>query len=271
MKGHIADDELVLHYYGESPRSSEIEGHLETCAGCASSYRQLVETLRMVEAPGVPERNEHYGLEVWQRLRHQLPDRDPSWGTLFLRRYGFAGMAAAVVLLVAGFYAGRLWPGSPAPGQPRQTIARQAPDGDGGSRRVLMLSVADHLEQSDRVLTEIMNAPDDRDLDAERAWAEDLLFTSRLYREALEVADNQARRDPAVVGIAGVLDELERALLEIAHSPAGATVEEMEMLKRRIDSAALLFKVRVMRDELRRREDQAPAASPGSRVPSPVI
>ena len=55
-----------------------------------------------------------------------------------------------------------------------------------------------------------------------------------------------------------VLDDLERSLLEIVHSPSRISAADLEQIRRRIDAAALLFKVRVMSDELRQRERSRP-------------
>ena len=60
------------------------------------------------------------------------------------------------------------------------------------------------------------------------------------------------------MSIASVLDELERTLLEIVHRPATVTAADLNEMRRRIDSVALLFKVRVLSDELRQRELEAP-------------
>ena len=80
---HFTEDDLTLYYYGEGRGRHEIERHLESCAGCAATYREIAGTLAMVAAPGVPERGDQYGLEVWQRIRHKLPERQPSlWATL---------------------------------------------------------------------------------------------------------------------------------------------------------------------------------------------
>jgi len=62
--------------------------------------------------------------------------------------------------------------------------------------------------------------------------------------------------------VAAVLDELERSLLEIVNSPSKISTADLEQIRRRIDAAALLFKVRVMSDELRQRE-----SSPGGALP----
>lgn len=58
--------------------------------------------------------------------------------------------------------------------------------------------------------------------------------------------------------MAAVLDELERSLLEIVHSPSPISATDLEQIRRRIDAAALLFKVRVMSDGIWQRERGRP-------------
>jgi hypothetical protein len=254
---HCTDEELTLYYYGEGRRRAAIERHLESCASCASLYREIAGTLALIATPDAPERGDQYGLEVWQRIRHQLPERDTRFAK-FLRfpRFagltGFAAAAAVAVLLIAAFVAGRAWR------QPSAvtTEARNSSNSTNQANpdRILLASVADHLDRSERVLTDIMNAPAKSNISAEQGWAEDLLQTSRLYRQ-----DAVAANEPSV---AAMLDDLERNLLEIVHSPSTITAAELEQLRRRIDAAALLFKVRVMSDELRRREQPTPPARP---------
>ena len=72
--------------------------------------------------------------------------------------------------------------------------------------------MADHLDRSDRVLTDIMNASADGDIAAEQQWAADLISDNRFYRQDAVDSDEQS--------VAAVLDELERALLNIVHSPS---------------------------------------------------
>jgi hypothetical protein len=107
------------------------------------------------------------------------------------------------------------------------------------------------------VLTDIMNAPARSDISTEQRWAEDLVDASRLYRQDAIDAGEQS--------VANVLDDLERNLLEIVHSPARISAADLDQIRRRIDAAALLFKVRVMSDELRKR-DSAPDAAPQPRT-----
>jgi hypothetical protein len=243
---HYSDDDLTLYYYGESRRPAEIERHLGECAACTATYRSIAATLSLVAPPEVPERGDLYGLEVWQRIRHQLPPQESSWFSW--NRLAIAATAAAVLLVaVLAFVAGRVWPGRPA----APTVASDTKDaGNDARRRILAASVADHLDRSDRVLTEIMNAPAGGDISAEQRWADDLLSASRLYRQDAIAAGDQS--------VASVLDELERSLVEIVHSPAHVSAADLEQMRRRIDAAALVFKIRVLQDELRGRE-AAPA------------
>jgi hypothetical protein len=185
---------------------------------------------------------------VWQRIRHRLPERHRfTWFIGFNRFIGFA--AAAAVLIVAAFIAGqRFRPNAVNPMTPVEPLNRSnalnLSDAD-AAKRILLTSVADHLDRSERVLTGIMNSSDPGDFSTEQVWAEDLLTTSRLYRQDATAAGERS--------VAAVLDELERNLLEIVHSPSRISNDDLEQIRRRIDAAALLFKVRVLGDELRRR------------------
>lgn len=240
---HCSDDDLVLAYYGEAAAD---EAHLAQCGRCTARYRELRAVLDLVAADEAPERGERYGLEVWQRIRHRLPDPEPRWYTVFGRWQWILASAAAAVLIAIGFTAGRVsLPVRPAP----QAAAPVSDVDDAARHRVLMLTVADHLERSERVLTDIVNASAGADLSTAQQWADDLLAASRFYRDDAIAAQE--------LSIASVLDELERTLLEIVHHPSLATREDLDQMRRRIDSAALLFKVRVMSSELRELSDAA--------------
>src|SRR5207249_8857230 len=123
-----------------------------------------------------------YGLEVWQRIRGQLPDPESPWRALWGEWDRTMLAAVACTLLITGFLAGRSWPHNDrAATQPSLDVS-SAPASD-AQRRVLLSVVADHLDRSGRVLTDVMNAPEGADLSVEQQWADDLLATSRLYRQ----------------------------------------------------------------------------------------
>ena len=258
---HVPDEVLTLHFYGEGRHRDEVARHLQTCAACAATYREIADTLSMIAAPEVPDRGDQYGLEVWQGIRHRLPERDTSWRTAWTAwfRADRLVLAGATALVLGAFATGRLWPRpadvAPAADPAPLAISHGAAAGTSSDvrHRILVTAIADHLDRSERVLTDIMNAPSRRDISNEQRWADDLLTTSRLYRQdAVEAGE---------LSIADVLDELERSLLEIVHSLPPIDAVDLEQIRRRIDAAALLFKVRVMSDQLRGRDDATPQTS----------
>jgi hypothetical protein len=258
---HCSDDDLVLQYYGES---LEAEEHVATCAACASRAHDLAAILSSV-SDEAPERNERYGTEVWYRVRPHLVGRGLSGSKTrsadLVRSAAFRwslATAAMVTLLATGFLVGRMSTPTSTDVAPTQAQAEDVDPQRG--RRVLLLTVADHLDRSDRVLTDIMNTPG-ADISAEQQWASDLIAANRLYRQDALDSDESS--------VATVLDELERALLDIVHRPAEAHAADLDQIRQRIDSAALLFKVRVMSNELRDRQFIADAPISG-RSPTPI-
>lgn len=252
---HYSDDDLVLHYYGDAEAPAGLAPHLTACDECSSRYRDLAGALQMLMFAEAPELGDRYGSELWHRLEPRLPSREPFWRAGWFRPLSLA--AAAMVLLVAGFVAGRITPGV----EDRPAAANQPMD-SGAARRVLLMSVTDHLERSDRVLTDITNTPADGDISAAQQWAEDLVSANRFYR--------QDAVDSGEHSVAAVLDELERALLDIVHSPSMVSQADLEQMHRRLDSAALVFKVRVLSGELRQRQLDSAASSSSQPSPSRI-
>jgi hypothetical protein len=271
IESHVHEDDLTLYYYGEGRRRAQIERHLASCDACAAVYRDIAATLSLVVAGEPPERGEQYGLEVWQRIRPHLSDQSRERGGWFgglawfsgwsWREMTLAGSVAALVLaaFVTGYFFNSRTRGNGPSGQTLAEGSKPAnPANPDAVRRILLTSVADHLDRSERVLTDIMNDPGTgkaHDISTEQRWAEDLLTASRLYRQDAVDAGERS--------IATVLDDLERNLLEIVHSPSTIGAAELEQIRRRIDAAALLFKVRVLSDDLRQRE-----SAPAERQPS---
>lgn len=239
---HCTEDDLILHYYGEGTRRAQVEHHLDVCEACAGTYRSLAQTLQLVSLEDVPERSEWYPAQVWNQIRGRLPERRPSRWTMWFTWRPLAAAAAVAVLVVAAFIAGRSVPQhsaiAPVP------AAHVAPD---ATERVLNAAIGDHLERSERMLLDLVNADGERvDLTAEQMWAADLVEANRLYRDAAARSGDEL--------VAGVLDDLERSLLDIVHGPTAPTRAELEAARSRVDAATLLFKVRVLADELHERE-----------------
>ncbi len=254
MMSHLSEHELVLYHYGEAqePLRRAIEGHLASCPSCREVYHALEHVLAAADSWQVPERGENYAEVVWQRVRPSLEKPASIWGVIFEpRRWAVVG--ALVALLAVAFLAGRFWPRRQAPLlEPISQLARE---------RILLVAVGDHLERSQWVLIELVNTRGGPgkgmvDISPERERAQDLVESNRLYRQAALRAGE--------MGMASVLDDLERILLEIAHSPSKVSSTKLEEFRRRIEAQGILFKVRVIGSQVEKREragGQGPATA----------
>jgi hypothetical protein len=242
---HISEEQLVMYYYREDADAlrSEIAAHLASCAACRASYASLESMLAGVASVPLPERSTAYGAEVWRRIRPHLADRAPAWwaGWLQPRRWALAGGLAAA--LVVAFLAGRHW--SPQPPPPAVAVSPQVRE------RILLVAVGDHLDRSQMLLVELINTDGEGTVNIapEKQWARDLVASNRLYR--------QTALENGQPGMANVLDELERVLVEIANSPSDISAARLERIRRRIESQGILFKVRVIGSQVREREMRA--------------
>jgi len=226
---HLSEEQLVLHHYGESEQPQEVADHLEACADCQSRYASLQRSLAEADRLDVPWRGADYGEEVWRRLQSRLPVatvRPSRWA----RR--LVPIAAVAASLVVAFLLGQLSRDGEV--EPPRPIAGEARE------RILLVALGSHLERTQMVLLELVNAPSGRGLDVgeQRQSAERLVPANRLYRQTA-AANGET-------GVADVLADLERVLLSIAHGPANLSQDELDTLRERIESRGLLLKVRVI-------------------------
>jgi predicted anti-sigma-YlaC factor YlaD len=241
--GHPTEDDLILHFYAEDAQPAAIQRHLAACERCAAEYDTIAGTLKLVAAPPIPERGDLYGLEVWQRIRPLLPAREPWWRMSALRWKPLTLSAVVTALTISAFVAGRYWAPTARPASSARTAGVPA----NADERARTVALVDHLERSERVLLDLSHAEGpDIDVTSQQAWAADLVEANRLYRESAAQAGETT--------IASVLDDLERSLLDIVHAPSKLTPAELDDVRTRLDGAALLFKVRVLSNELRERE-----------------
>ena len=239
---HLNEEQLVELFYGESADPHAAETHLNACDDCRATFDELRQVLASVEAQPVPERAKGYGREVWARIQPRLEEQklDGWLAWLRLRPQPMALAATVALVLVFGVLLGRF----------------TAPNGNGLDEaqvreRILLLAVGEHLDRSQMVLVELVNISADAtgpvDISAEQEWAEDLVADNRLYR--LTAADTG---DAALVDL---LDELERILLEVAHSPAEMDSAEFTQIREQIEEQGILFKIRIVSSQVREREE----------------
>jgi hypothetical protein len=247
---HLTEEELIAYREGEATQREAIAGHLTSCAECRAELERIEAVLHALDYLPVPERGAEYGRAVWQQIAPRLPEKaGRGWGSWFEpRRWAAIGVMAAAV--IAAFIAGR-WTKTPYAGTPAASVAQVR-------QRVLVLAVGEHLGKSEMVLMELANAaPAERgqreiNISAEQKRAEDLLDANRLYRETAQHDGDAA--------LASVLDDLERVLMDVAHSPDELTPAKLESLQKRIEAHGILFKVRVIGQELQEKQNTAAPA-----------
>jgi anti-sigma factor RsiW len=251
---HLTDDDLVLHYYGEMERADEAraESHLEACRDCRENYGRLQRVMAFVDSAPAVDAPDGFERLAWARLEPALHDGRRGWLRSLALTPAYLALAAGVIALVgAAFMAGRMLPKSPASTAASAAQVRE---------RILLVDLGEHLDRSQMVLVELVTAADDKngvDISSERARAEQLVAANRLYRQtALSTGD---------AATASVLDDLERVLVDIAASPSTMSQEDLDSVRRRIESKELLFKVQVISSEVRDRQ-KADIAQRANRV-----
>lgn len=259
---HLSEDDLILLHYGES-KNRGAEAHLRECAACRSSLEEMSRVLNAIQAEPVPDRNAQYGTAVWNRIRAHLPERPLGWrerlAAWWNQKHAWTTASAVAALVVAAFLAGHYW--KPDTGTP--VAITPAPPAEKVRERVLLVAVGSHLERSQMVLVELANAPatDGIDISREQERAQELLSANRLYRQTAAQAGD--------ANVAGVLEQLERVLIEIAHRPSKLSKADVENLRRQIESQGLVFKMRVVESNVRHelRKGRPEAAKPASTLP----
>lgn len=250
---HLSEEQIVLHFYGDAEGEDEIRLHLEHCPECRREFERVQNLLRSIGPTEVAEPPAFFEEKTWLNLRDRLPEKR---GRLWRRpsapsKWAIAGVMA--LLLAAAFVAGRFWP------RQETGATTVAPN----PQRVVLIAVGDHLERSQMLLVEIMNAEGKGpvDLSAEQQQARDLLDANHLYRvSAQHVGDPQITR---------LLEELGRVLVEIANGPSEVSPGDLQQIRSRIQSDSLLFKVRVVGSEVNsrvRRQEQDPAGGVNQRL-----
>jgi hypothetical protein len=250
---HLTEEELIAYREGEPTQREAIAEHLTACTACREELGRIEAVLKALDHLPVPARGEDYGRRVWQAIAPRLPEKAGRGWLAWFEPRRWAAIGAVAAMVIAAYVAGR-WgrpPVGPVPPTPTTAQVRE---------RVLVVAVGDHLGKSEMVLMELANAapnsPGQKEVNisAEQKRAEDLLDENRLYRETAKQEGDAA--------LASVLDDLERVLLDVAHSPDELTPPKLAALQKRIEDRGILFKVRVVDKELQEKQkatNSAPA------------
>ena len=242
MNRHLTEDELVLHYYGEMTDEAEdsASAHMDGCAACRDELARLQRVFALVDTRALPEPDAEFEARAWRRLQPALREAAPP------RRFAptfttLAWAAAAAVLVLAAFVTGRFWPDPAPPAVPANASLSPAAS---SADRVFEVALDDHLNRAEMALVAFITSPPS-EAAGEPARAEDLIAANRLYRGTAMTAGNQS--------VVDVLDELERALIEMSVMSPDTAESDVDAVRDWIDARGLLFKVRVMREVLQER------------------
>jgi hypothetical protein len=228
---HFAEEELIAYQLHESSDETAISRHLESCTECADLSESIAETLRVFSADSVPrldlERN-------WHQLRGNLSVLTPERRRFELFRWhwtwpaiGFA-TAALVLLGVFGVHFHRS----------SETVPRNiAVNGHGPlTTEPTGVSVANHLDAAERLLTEVNNSPGPLD-DATREQAHNLLLQNAIY--VLNA------RNSGDLAEAAVLENFGRVLTTLDNEPP--TPHSTWRLRLEMNTSGLLLDIRILR------------------------
>ncbi len=242
---HLTEEELIAYREGVAVKRAVISEHLAACEECRGELERIEAVLAALDTLPVPDPGADYGRRVWREIAPQLREKPGRWWQVWMEPRRLVAAGAAVALIVAAFVAGRI--------TKRVNTSDNVASKEQVRERVLVVAVGEHLGHSERMLVELSNAapidPKQKEVNisAEQRRAEDLLQENRLYRQtALQEGD---------AGLANVLDELERVLLDVAHSPDEVTPAQLEAIQKKIEGRGILFKVRVVNKELQQRQE----------------
>ena len=235
---HLSEEQLIELYYDDG---AETGRHLDTCADCARAYEALRADLADLTPTNVPARDEDYGQQVWASIADRLPVYASPRETWFLRPVWLAfGAAAACAMLVAAFYAGRMWEHRQPPLPAILATAPVPPP----PPRVVVVVLSDHLERSERFLVQLKHASaDDEELALPlRDEARSLLAANRKCRQQAETSKDQ--------DLSKALDHLNDVLTQLADHSGELNADTIAKLQREMNTDGLLFEVRVLRSRI---------------------
>lgn len=221
-----------------------VAAHIETCPDCALFVADMQQIVHDASSLGPLTPPPHVWTAIQSRLDSPEPKAQSPQPKVWMK---FAWAAATAALVVMAFLTGRFvnlreqQSASQEAATSRLAVADQAMVRE----RVLLIAVGDHLERSQMVLVELAHAETRGELDisAERQLADDLVASNRLYR--------QTAQQMGQASVAGVLDELERVLVEVARGPSTVSMQQLADIQQRIESQGILFKVKVIGSEIR--------------------
>jgi len=231
------------------------EAHLQSCPKCASEFRQMASTLKVMDRKVRIEPEERFWDGYWDRLSKKLQEEMPQasakrlWKTLsrtlsLTPRWVYQA-AAAVLLVALGVFIGKL------AFTPTPLLIQQAQQGDAAiaaKDAENILRAQNYFERSKVVLLALVNFDPKTDdpyalnLPLQRKVSRDLVQEAGLLKNEL--------RGPSQKRLQELISDLEVILIQIANLEPGQDLQAVEIVKQGIESRGVLLKINV--NEMRR-------------------
>jgi hypothetical protein len=247
---HPKEEELIAFHDSRERQSPDWRGvsdHVNSCPECRAALEKIEAVFAAMDSLPVPDPGENYGQRVWAAISPRLPEKQSRWWENFFAPRRLITVAALAAVIVAAFLLGRKTVEPPTGGD--VTSVEKVRE------RVLVVAVGNHLNKSEMFLVELSHAQPNPasgklvNISTEQHRAEDLLEENRLYRQTALKEGDQV--------MASTLDELERVLLDVANSPEQVTQARFDSMQKKLESRGILFKVRVVQQGLRDRNNPA--------------
>lgn len=244
---------LVEAYYGElAPnRQAEIETHLVTCADCSASYRELTETLRLMDRRDLPAVEFVNSPTFWKNIESTIekmtgnnPASNKGRTAIVHRplfRSGWSYGIAAMLLIALGVFLGKIFSSGPFQSQIRTAGEDSSGISDSAiaARIKLDAEVGAYLDRSKVLLQGLVNAPSDvpesGNLEVQQQLSRDLVQRANYLESAL--------KDPDQENLRKLVADLQLVLMQLANYSAENGVSLIELVKQGVDKKSILLKI----------------------------
>ncbi|MCO7225574.1 hypothetical protein [Pleionea sp. CnH1-48] len=249
------EEDLILFYYGElEPEKSEaMVKAMEASPELQLEYAKLCELMDATLTEPVPQASVNLNQNIMSAIHRLEPesmkkknkqqDASSQWQWLPLFKGSFA-FGISMALIMGAFFLGR-WSG-----EPPVDIAQQPVFSKQDSQRILLANISSHLDSSDRLLTVVSNGNGDiaQQIHERRQIIEELVVFNRLYRRIVE---NNGDKQ-----LLATLQQIESILIELNNNseqiPGNEEYNDLKLVKERLHSTDLLFKLRITNNNLKR-------------------
>jgi hypothetical protein len=252
-------DMFVEALYEDLPSEKQklFDRHLQQCEKCASEYKKMEETLKVMDKKTRPDMDPDFWDDYWGKLESRIKkEYEPApkpvrwWnnlGSIFNQapRWAFHAVAA-MMLIVVGIFIGREFfsPGEMGiqPGQQMVQAGNQAQDLEFVQR------TQNYLQRSKIVLLGLVNF----DPETEDPYGLNLPYRKQLSRELANEAkiiraglENSRQRQ-----LQELVSDLEVILLQIANLESEHDMSAIEFVKEGVESRGIMLKINLT--EIRR-------------------